>query len=209
MPKLSARQIAGLVKLHGATPGGGFQTGLRNPDTDGPIFVAIAMAESGGDTDAVNDKNTNGTKDYGLWQINSVHRELLASYNWKDPLKNFTMAISLYRGRGYKFNDWSTYNYGKYAAFMGEAAAAWANPDDSAAQGNAIGEAVNDTADAVNALPDFLNAITKPETWVRIGMGVAGALLLIITAVAMFKQQALKVATKAVTKKIGLPTKAA
>jgi hypothetical protein len=41
-------------------------------NSDVAIAVAIALAESGGRTDA-HHHNTNGTDDDGVWQINSVH----------------------------------------------------------------------------------------------------------------------------------------
>src|SRR5690606_38269312 len=38
--------------------------------------VAVCLAESGGRPNAINDKNTNGSIDRGLWQINSIHGKL-------------------------------------------------------------------------------------------------------------------------------------
>jgi hypothetical protein len=46
------------------------QNGGNSASAD--IAAAVAMAESGGRSDAVN-SNTNGSTDRGLWQINSVH----------------------------------------------------------------------------------------------------------------------------------------
>lgn len=71
--------------------------------------VAIAIAESGGNPQAVSPLNSNGTRDYGLWQINSVHRSsgfdttlgLSAEYNAK-------WAYKISSG-GKNWRPWSTY----------------------------------------------------------------------------------------------------
>jgi hypothetical protein len=61
--------------------------------------VAIAWRESRGNAHARN-KNTNGTVDRGLWQINSVHGAL-STY---DPLANARNAVGFWKARG--FRDW-------------------------------------------------------------------------------------------------------
>jgi hypothetical protein len=185
--KLSAAQIAGIVKYNGASTGSSFAYSLYNPDTDGPIFVAIALAESGGETTASH-KNTNGSTDYGLWQINSVHKELLEQHKpWDNPNNNFQMAYELYAGRKGKFTDWVTYTTGTYATNMAAATLAWGNPDTSQADHNAVADAANATYDAATAIPSLLATLTKASTWVRVGMGLAGAVLLIIVLGVLMK----------------------
>lgn len=62
--------------------------------------VAKALAESGGVLDAVGGPNTNGTYDYGLWQINSVHgydkNRLLG-----DPQYNANCAYEIWKRQGW------------------------------------------------------------------------------------------------------------
>ncbi len=87
------------------------------------ISVAVALAESAGKTDAINTANTNGTRDYGLWQINSVHADLFKSAVWSDPAQNARMAFAVFKGAGYRWSPWSTFNNGAYKRFMGVAAA--------------------------------------------------------------------------------------
>lgn len=189
MTVLSASQIAGIVKYNGASTGSSFADSLNNPDTDGPIFVAIALAESSGDTTATH-KNTNGSTDYGLWQINSVHKDLLGSGSWSNPNDNFKMAHTLYANRGNKFTDWSTYKNKTYALHMAAATAAWGSADTSAADKNWAADAANTTAGVVKgalSIGDFLSMLTESSTWVRIGMGVAGALMLILVALSIVK----------------------
>jgi hypothetical protein len=66
----------------------------------------IVHAESSGRPDATN-HNPNGSTDYGLWQINSVHSGLLKSHDWRDPLENTKMAYAVWKDSGW--DAWSTY----------------------------------------------------------------------------------------------------
>lgn len=106
MPTLTAAQIAQLVK----------QAGF--PQNTHVTMVAIALAESGGRVEVVSPFNKNGTKDYGLFQINSVHgyveRDLVS-----DAAFNTRCAKAIYDRQG--FQAWSVYNNGKYEAKMNEA----------------------------------------------------------------------------------------
>lgn len=80
------------------------------------IATAIAKAESSGNPAATH-HNTNGTTDYGLWQINSVHANLFAGgANWADPVTNARMAHSVFQSQGWR--AWSTYNSGAYLTRM-------------------------------------------------------------------------------------------
>jgi hypothetical protein len=58
--------------------------------------VAVAYAESLGDPNAVN-RNRNGSKDSGLWQINSVH----GFSDLKNPLENARAAYEVWRIQGW------------------------------------------------------------------------------------------------------------
>ena len=81
---------------------------------DCKIMIAIATAESGLNPKAINNKNTNGTTDAGLFQINDIH-----GYSVEDRLdvdKNISMAKKVYDRQG--LTAWSVYNNGKYLKFM-------------------------------------------------------------------------------------------
>lgn len=58
--------------------------------------VAVAYAESLGDPEAVG-RNPNGSKDSGLWQINSIH----GFSGLKDPLENARAAYEVWRVQGW------------------------------------------------------------------------------------------------------------
>lgn len=66
------------------------------------MAAAIAMAESGGDSQSTNN-NGNGTTDRGLWQINSIHGGL-STY---DPMANAKAAVQI-SGNGTTWRPWCT-----------------------------------------------------------------------------------------------------
>ncbi len=80
--------------------------------------VAIALAESGGDTEALGDVDITLGGSWGLWQINlKWHPEFYDDPNsLQDPQTNARAAYDIYRHGG--FNAWSTYKSGRYKAFL-------------------------------------------------------------------------------------------
>jgi hypothetical protein len=100
--------------------------GFSGGDLD--IAVAIAQAESSGDSNAQGDymldgklvdKSTSGAvpTSIGLWQIHyTVHPEF-DMQSLFDPQYNANAAFSLYTRAG-GFSDWTTYNNGKYAQYL-------------------------------------------------------------------------------------------
>lgn len=99
------------------------------------IAVAIALAESGGNPKAVNDKNTNGTIDKGLWQINTVHDGKLPGQDRFDPAVN-TKLMMMISSNGTNWQPWSTFNNGAYLQYMDRARAAAAAPPVQVPSGN-------------------------------------------------------------------------
>lgn len=120
--KLSDLQIALVANRAGFT------------GSDLPIAVAVALAESGGDTNAINHANSNGTQDFGLFQINSIHHDLLSTGQWSNPADNARMAFSVWHGQNWQ--GWSTYNNGKYLLYMARGRAAASALTKSGGAGN-------------------------------------------------------------------------
>lgn len=158
MPTLSASQIAGYARQ------GGFS------GAEIPIAVAIALAESGGRTDATH-RNSNGSIDHGLWQINDVNASVLASGNWANPLDNARMAYAIYRQQGWR--AWTTYKHGTYAKFLTPGLQdAVPNPNVPAYPAGLPGP-LGDIESAVKVL-------TNPHTWLRLATIIAGGVLLLM-----------------------------
>jgi len=85
------------------------------------LMAAIAEAESGGNTDALNPSDNNGTQSsFGLWQIsNGTHAA--PSPNWADPSEQVRLAIGKLDSQG--VTAWGTYDSGAYKAYMNGATA--------------------------------------------------------------------------------------
>ena len=83
--------------------------------------VAIALAESGGKTDA---RNTAGnhppSTDRGLWQINSYYHPEVTDTQAYLPAANAAAAYRI-SGEGADFTPWVTYTSGAYHLFMARA----------------------------------------------------------------------------------------
>jgi hypothetical protein len=111
MAKLSREEI----RKHAAT------AGFAGSDLN--IAVAVALAESGGRTDAHN--ATPPDDSYGLWQINMLgslgpdRRQrygLSANTDLYDPATNARVAKGIHAGSGWK--AWTTYTRGTYKQYM-------------------------------------------------------------------------------------------
>lgn len=153
------------------------------------IAVAIALAESGGNENAVH-KNSNGTTDYGAWQINSVHATLLAGKNPYDLQQNADMAYAIYLQSN--FTPWTTYRSNAYAQYLQQAQSG-SNAGTGAKHqgGNVITSGqLGDTVSNINPISDvnsLIGVISDPGLWRRIGLGFLAFLLLLIGLVLMLE----------------------
>ena len=142
--KLTPKQIADVAR----------QAGI--PEDKIPTMVAIAMAESGGDSNAHNPKYPDNS--FGLWQINMLDEPgyqlgaerrqkygLSSNEELKDPLTNAKAAFDILNSQG--LGAWSVYTSGKYKDFLPDAQAA-------------ISSTPRSTGDL--KLPDSNNSINVP-----------------------------------------------
>lgn len=83
------------------------------PEEDKSTAAAIALAESKGDPSA-EDRDSNGTVDRGLWQINSVHGAL-STFDIEDNAK---AAVQIAKESG--FGAWVTYKNGAAGNILSE-----------------------------------------------------------------------------------------
>lgn len=109
----------------GAGWGSGGAQGVANvlraagfPESAVPTMMAIARAESSWNPGATH-KNSNGSIDQGLFQINSIHRgNSWYPSNPMDPLQSAQAAFALWKGAGGSYRDWTVYNSGAYKQFL-------------------------------------------------------------------------------------------
>lgn len=91
---------------------------LNKYDWDVHVASAIMQAESR----CVADKNNaglnyDGSVDYGLMQINSIHADMVSNLGkLYIPEVNVGVAYKLYKAHGW--TAWSTYNNGSYLEFL-------------------------------------------------------------------------------------------
>lgn len=110
--------------------------------------------ESGGRAGAISGVNSNGTRDYGLFQINSSHG--YSKQSMLDPLQNAKQALSIYHSQGFgawteaggaaakaKYGNWLGSGGGgsSSGALPGDAIAAAANAKKAAAAAKAAASA--------------------------------------------------------------------
>jgi hypothetical protein len=145
---------------------------------DVAIAVAVCLAESGGNPLATH-INSNGSTDYGLWQINSVHQFPVSQL--LDPAGNANAAYWVQRDSGWK--AWSTYNSGAYQKYMSRGNAA-AGGNAGTANGATTGAAGSSSSPGVNPVasgsaPTVLSSATMGGTWLRVGAFLLGTVLLV------------------------------
>ena len=173
--------------------------------------VAVALAESGGRIDATN-TNTNGSTDYGVWQINSIHADEFAKHPQWWSVENADMAHDIWAAAGNSWKPWTTYTSGAYNMFLGQAssAAGAVDPGGFGAGGadstktvttipgiDSIAESLSGFATGVAAVTAW---ISDPHNWERIGLVIIGGALVVGALVVVAGDK-----TAAVVKKLPIP----
>jgi hypothetical protein len=113
---------AGVYALTGKLSLSQIATVARNAGFSGNDLVtaiAIAMAESSGNPNAIGDAGI-GEGSFGLWQINSYyHPEYGPDFTTLyDPQVNANAAYAIYVQSGRSFKPWSTFNSGAFASYL-------------------------------------------------------------------------------------------
>lgn len=170
------------------SPDGGFQTSGGQDLRDVLVTaVAIAWAESGGETSAHNAIWPDDS--YGLWQINmrgslgpARRRQfgLKADVELLDPQTNANAAHAIWLGNGRSFKAWSTYTNRKYVSNV---------PAARRAIGNMKGDSSNpfDLEPVVTGLLDSIFGFFK-EGALRVGGFIGGAGLIVMAVVLVSKK---------------------
>jgi Lysozyme like domain len=105
-PVLTREQIAAFAAAAGFTA----------PDL--AIAVAIALAESSGNINALGDTELTPGGSVGLWQINLRWHPEYTAEMLADPQTNANAAFAIYTAAGHSFIPWSTYKSGAYVAHL-------------------------------------------------------------------------------------------
>jgi Lysozyme like domain len=93
------------------------EAGFSGPDLQ--VAVAVALAESSGDPNAMGDPTLGMS--VGLWQINLKAHPQYTQAQLLDPQTNANAAYAIYQAAGSTFTPWSTYNGGQYSAYIVQA----------------------------------------------------------------------------------------
>jgi len=169
---LSANEIAYYAKAAGF------------PDGEVGLATAIAMAESGGNTRAHNQRPPDDS--YGLWQINMygtlatarrVMFGIAANDQLFDPTVNARAALMIRRGQGW--TAWSVYTSGAYKKHLTAANAAAGAP---VAPGGSS-DSFSNPLDKLNPVNQLNAVIAEIQKWVaaqalRIAMFGGGGFLI-------------------------------
>lgn len=187
---LTDQQIANVAKASGWTS-----------TSEIAIAVAVALAESGGRPEATH-VNSNGSTDYGLWQVNSIHgfdpNRLLT------PTGNGSAAHQVYSEAGNKWTPWSTYKSGAYLAFLARGRAVAG----SASAGGSVNDppidrpipGVSSLSDLYSSITSLANWVSNANNWRRVGLFILGAILLTYGLFKVTGNNQLSPTTKAVAK---------
>lgn len=169
MTKISDAQIAQYISNAGATP------------AQVPTMVAIALAESGGDTASKGDVSLETAEwgpSIGLWQIRSLNaqrgtggvRDEIANL---DPQTNANHAMSILGSQG--LAAWTTYTSGAYRLFLGRGNSASSNVSPTTATPIA-----NASTSSVSGLSALLTNLSDPGLWKRLALYLFGSTLILI-----------------------------
>jgi hypothetical protein len=188
-----------------------------------PTAAAVALAESGGNTAALNNNSSSGDYSVGLWQINyygSLGPSRAARYGQPDQLRadpyaNARAAIDLSRN-GSNWSPWSTFTSGAYLSHLpstrtGGAAGAQIGQG-AAGQGASLGGIIGNPSDILKGIQDvtgnpkkdpilgplfstgeFLGKLTDPKYILRGLQIVAGGAMVLVGVTLLVRQ-------------VGLPT---
>lgn len=163
-----------------------------------PMAASIAMAESRGNSDATH-RNSNGSIDRGLFQINSVHGNLSTT----NLVENIKAAIKI-SNNGRDWNPWTTYKSGAYKKYIDQArklvGTVRAEVKAARSHGNAnaglgipgldqaagqltqgfgqVTSAVNAVGSGLSAVGRIADLVTSASFWLRLGEALLGVILL-------------------------------
>ncbi|HJY05268.1 MAG TPA: transglycosylase SLT domain-containing protein [Bryobacteraceae bacterium] len=153
--------------------------------------LAIAYAESGLNPQARGGPNSNGTYDWGLFQINDIHKPTQAEKT--DAVTNAKRAKRIFDAAGGKFTPWATFNSGAYKTHLAKAQAV----RDEVYAG--IGKRIDESGDALTEGGISLNPVdglvaplkSAAENFlgfVNVGLGMILGIALLVLGVVLLSR---------------------
>lgn len=130
--------------------------------------IAVALAESGGDRDAISITN-----DYGLWQINKrAHAKLFTQYQWNREADNAKMAKAVWDGAGWK--AWTVWKTGAYLRYKARA--------ERVAKEYIVNKPppLPEIPNPLEPLTNLVGFVTNTDNWKRLAYFIFGAILIAI-----------------------------
>lgn len=178
--------------------------------TDAVVATQIAWAESGWNPNATH-KNSNGSTDYGLMQINDrANADVLTNGSWSDPVANMRMAKVVKDRQGWAGAWKATYKGKKYnevkvagnpfsAGSQDVSFSVKGQPTSFGVTGSTTGPVtLGSLPNPLAPVTDFLGKLTNPGLWTRVGIGGLGTLLVVLGILFLFWQAKDKVVSGAV-----------
>lgn len=160
---------------------------------DPKMAADIVWAESKGDNGAVN-VNFDGSKDWGIFQINDKAHPDFDTKRAKDPYYNAKTALAISSG-GTNWSPWVTYKTGAYKIHHG----AFKIKTEGWANGGAPVAAAEKAADVAGSLPGVISGIWgtigqifTAGFWLRTGKVILGVLALVAGVALIGKEFAIK-----------------
>jgi hypothetical protein len=172
--------------------------------------VAAALAENATADPTKTHRNNDGSTDYGLWQINSVHGYPVSQL--LTPLGN-AQAMDAISKHGTDWSPWATYPAKVQAQLPNAELKIKQSTDD----GSIIGDVVGGAADVVDPfgvipghgspasslIPDSVGGAFKAignltshlldsKWWLRIGQGLAAVILLLVALGLIFRREIIR-----------------
>lgn len=190
------------------------QAGFTGPDLS--TAVAVSIAEDTARRIDATHRNSDGSTDYGLWQINDkAHPDLFTQYPQWWSATNAMMAHSIVQNGG-GWNAWTTYKSGAYKQYLTRASQAVGTFAGSSAAGTA-GDQQTGQVDTTNVLTSIGNSVStiagdvykaaawlaSPHNWARIAFVALGGIILIGTVVKVSSQSQTVRSVASTAKKAG------
>jgi hypothetical protein len=154
--------------------------------------ICITTHESSRQTHGPDNKNSNGSRDRGLWQINDKAHPDVSDDVAYDP----ALATAAARQISNNWTDWSpwtTYSQCRNApAYHGTPTLDGVSATTTGSAGLAgskgtVNNAIDSVTNPINAIVGFIARLFEPSFWLRVGKGLAGFLLMAFGAITLMK----------------------